>query len=77
MSAPVLDTRLSVDSEFFRANAAHNRALAKELCAKVAAAAEGGSASARDKLLLRDRVERLLDPVAPFLEIGQLTANGL
>jgi len=83
MSAPVLDTRLSADSEVFRANAAHNLALAKELRAKVAAAAEGGSASARDKhvargkLLPRDRVERLLDPGSPFLEIGQLTANGL
>lgn len=28
MSAPVLDTRLSPDSKTFRANAAHNRALA-------------------------------------------------
>ena len=83
MSAPVLDTRLSPDSDIFRANAAHNRALVEELRGKVAAAARGGSDSARDKhvargkLLPRDRVERLLDPGSPFLEIGQLTANGL
>ena len=31
----------------------------------------------RGKLLPRDRVERLLDPGSPFLEIGQLAANGL
>ncbi len=83
MSAPVLDTKLSPDSDAFRSNAAHNRALVDELRAKVAAAARGGSDSARDKhvargkLLPRDRVERLLDPGSPFLEVGQLAANGL
>ena len=30
--------------------------------------------SSRGKLLPRDRVERLLDPGSPFLEIGQLAA---
>jgi 3-methylcrotonyl-CoA carboxylase beta subunit len=83
MSAPVLDTKLALDSEVFRANAAHNRALADGLRAKVAAAARGGSDTSRDrhvgrgKLLPRDRVERLLDPGSPFLEVGQLAANGL
>ncbi|EXS71888.1 carboxyl transferase domain-containing protein [Sphingobium sp. Ant17] len=83
MTAPILDTKILRDSEAFSANVAHNRALAEELRAKVAAAAQGGSASARDKhtargkLLPRDRVERLLDPGSPFLEIGQLAANGL
>jgi 3-methylcrotonyl-CoA carboxylase beta subunit len=33
--------------------------------------------TARGKLLPRERVERLLDPGSPFLEIGQLAANGL
>ena len=33
--------------------------------------------SARGKLLPRERVERLLDPGSPFLEIGQLAANGM
>jgi 3-methylcrotonyl-CoA carboxylase beta subunit len=31
----------------------------------------------RGKLLPRDRVTRLLDPGSPFLEIGQLAANGM
>ncbi|MGV3482454.1 MAG: carboxyl transferase domain-containing protein, partial [Sphingobium sp.] len=80
MSAPVLDSKLSPDSEGFRANAAHNRGLADQLYADVAKAALGGSASSRErhvsrgKLLPRDRVERLLDPGSPFLEIGQLAA---
>jgi len=83
MSAPVLDTKLSPDSEAFRANAAHNRALADKLRADVAEAALGGNEksrerhTARGKLLPRDRVERLLDPGSPFLEIGQLAANDL
>jgi 3-methylcrotonyl-CoA carboxylase beta subunit len=83
MSAPVLTTKLSPTSESFRANATHNRALAEELRAKAATAAKGGSAVAREKhaargkLLPCDRVERLLDPGSPFLEIGQLAANGL
>ncbi|MGY2732650.1 carboxyl transferase domain-containing protein [Sphingomonas sp. UYP23] len=83
MSAPVLDTKLSADGKTFRANAAHNRALVERLRADVAQAALGGTEksrerhTARGKLLPRERVERLLDPGSPFLEIGQLVANGL
>ncbi|MEG3124027.1 carboxyl transferase domain-containing protein [Sphingomonas sp. GB1N7] len=83
MTAPTLTTALSPDSEQFRANAAHNRALAETLRADVARTSLGGNEksrerhTARGKLLPRDRVERLLDPGSPFLEIGQLAANGL
>jgi 3-methylcrotonyl-CoA carboxylase beta subunit len=83
MTAPVLATALDLESAEARARAAHNRALAEELRAKVAEAALGGSEAsrkrhtARGKLLPRERVERLLDPGSPFLEIGQLAANGL
>jgi 3-methylcrotonyl-CoA carboxylase beta subunit len=83
MSGPVLPTKLSVDSDGFRANAEHNRALAARLRDDVALAALGGNAksrerhAARGKLLPRDRVERLLDAGSPFLEIGQLAAYGL
>jgi 3-methylcrotonyl-CoA carboxylase beta subunit len=80
---PVLKSLIDRTSETFAANVAHNRALAEELRARVAKAALGGSEAfrerhvARGKLLPRDRVTRLLDPASPFLEIGQLTANGL
>ncbi|WP_419827318.1 carboxyl transferase domain-containing protein [Sphingomonas sp.] len=83
MSAPVLATALAADSPEARARAAHNHRLADELRAKVATAALGGSErarakhTARGKLLPRDRVERLLDPGSPFLEIGQLAAHDL
>ncbi|MES2988992.1 MAG: carboxyl transferase domain-containing protein [Pseudomonadota bacterium] len=83
MSAPVLDTKVSADSDVFRANAAHNRALAERLRADIAQTALGGSEASRErhtsrgKLLPRERVERLLDPGSPFLEISQLAANDL
>jgi 3-methylcrotonyl-CoA carboxylase beta subunit len=83
MSAPRIDSKISADSEEFRARAAHNRALAEKLRADVAEAAKGGSEKHRErhvsrgKLLPRDRVERLLDPGSPFLEIGQLAAGDM
>ena len=83
MSAPVLSTAVDRESDDFKARAAHNRALRDELWAKVAEAARGGAAKSRErhvsrgKLLPRERVERLLDPGSPFLEIGQLAANGM
>ncbi len=83
MSAPVLPTGYSADDATTKARAAHNRALRDELREKVARAALGGPEAARHrhvsrgKLLPRDRVERLLDPGSPFLEIGQLAASGL
>ena len=78
-----LTTLVDPTSDAFAANAAHNRALADELRARVATAALGGSAAHRErhvsrgKLLPRDRIHRLLDPGSPFLEVGALAANGM
>ena len=83
MSAPRLDSRIDTNGEEFRVRAAHNRGLAEKLRADVAEAAKGGAQKHRErhvsrgKLLPRDRVERLLDPGSPFLEIGQLAACDL
>ncbi|MBX3479236.1 MAG: methylcrotonoyl-CoA carboxylase [Caulobacter sp.] len=80
---PKLSTTVDKTSESFAANAAVNRGLVAELRDRVAKAALGGSESsrqrhaARGKLLPRERVERLLDPGSPFLEIGQLAAFDL
>jgi 3-methylcrotonyl-CoA carboxylase beta subunit len=79
----VLATRLQPRSADFQANAAAMRALVDDLRARVAEAAEGGGAAARErhaargKLLPRERVERLLDPGTPFLEIAPLAAFGM
>ena len=83
MTAPTLATKLDRESPEAKARFAHNKGLADELRAKVAEAALGGPEKhrerhvARGKLLPRERVERLLDPGSPFLEIGQLAANGM
>jgi 3-methylcrotonyl-CoA carboxylase beta subunit len=83
MSAPILPSLLDPSSEQFRANAAHNRALAEDLRTRVTQAALGGGDRARTrhtergKLLPRERIDRLIDPGSAFLEIGQLAANGL
>ena len=83
MSAPTLSTQINTESKDYKARSAHNRALRDELCANVAEAALGGNQKSRErhtsrgKLLPRERVERLLDPGAPFLEIGQLAACDL
>jgi len=76
---PKLEAKLPALAE----NAAEWAKLVAELRARRAAAAEGGPARARErhksrgKLLPRERVMRLLDPGAPFLEIGLLAANGM
>ena len=83
MTAPVLTSMLDREAPDAKARFDHNKALAGELREKVAEAALGGSEKHRErhvsrgKLLPRERVERLLDPGSPFLEIGQLAANGM
>ncbi len=80
---PALQTMVDPSSQAFAANQAHNLALVEALRSKVAQAVRGGSEKHRErhvergKLLPRDRVQRLLDPGSPFLEIGQLAANGM
>ena len=83
MSGPVLGTAIDRAGEAFRANDRHNRALVERLRADVARAADGGGERARErhvargKLLPRERIETLLDPGSPFLELAQLAAHGL
>ena len=80
---PRLASALDTSSAAFRANAEHNRALMARLREETARAARGGPDASRErhtargKLLPRDRVERLLDPGSPFLELNPLAAHGL
>ncbi|TQK19454.1 3-methylcrotonyl-CoA carboxylase beta subunit [Microbacterium sp. SLBN-154] len=77
-----LTTTVRRDDDFRRSEAAQ-RDLAGDLRRRLAAAALGGPAASRErhvargKLLPRDRVDRLLDPGSPFLEIAPLAADGL
>ncbi|HEX8883114.1 MAG TPA: carboxyl transferase domain-containing protein [Noviherbaspirillum sp.] len=75
-----IESKLNPRSEEFQSNAAAMKAVVDDLKQKVAAIAQGGGAAARDKhtargkLLPRDRVQMLLDPGTPFLELSQLAA---
>ncbi len=79
----VIKSQLHPRSEEFKTNAAAMQKLVAELRDKTARAAQGGSEEARakhlarGKLLARDRVDHLLDPGAPFLELSPLAAHGL
>ncbi|WP_280438532.1 carboxyl transferase domain-containing protein [Nocardia carnea] len=64
-------------------NRAANQALVDELRRRLTDTARGGPEKARQrhidrgKLLPRDRVDQLLDPGSPFLELSPLAANGM
>jgi 3-methylcrotonyl-CoA carboxylase beta subunit len=82
----VLRTRIDPSSDEARTNAAAMRALVEDLRARQQALTERGAAGdersvarhrERGKLPVRERIERLLDPGAPFLELSPLAANGL
>ncbi|WP_314412094.1 carboxyl transferase domain-containing protein [Streptomyces kroppenstedtii] len=81
--APELHSAADPASEAWRNNEAAHRALVDELRHKLAAARLGGGErararhTARGKLLPRDRVDTLLDPGSPFLELAPLAADGL
>ncbi|HKT31502.1 MAG TPA: carboxyl transferase domain-containing protein [Gammaproteobacteria bacterium] len=80
---PILKSALDRNSKEFAANRAHMEKLVADLRDKLAKAALGGSEKARKKhtqrgkLLARDRIEALLDPGSPFLELSPLAAHGM
>jgi 3-methylcrotonyl-CoA carboxylase beta subunit len=79
----MIKSKLDPRSEEFKANAQRMRGLVSDLKEKIATVSVGGDQAARErhtgrgKLLPRDRVNKLLDPGSPFLEVGQLAAWGM
>jgi len=80
---PVIASQIDLAAPQAQENRAAWGALEAELKARRAEVAQGGPAKARErhlargKLLPRERVMRLLDPGAPFLEVGALAAWGM
>ena len=78
-----LATSINAQSPEFRANAEHNKALLKELQQRLEKTRAGGGDDAvkkhksRNKLMARERIERVLDPGSPFLELSTLAAEGV
>ncbi|MCF6225818.1 MAG: methylcrotonoyl-CoA carboxylase [Xanthomonadales bacterium] len=79
----LIKTQVQPDSEDFLANYENNSALVAELRQRLKDTAVGGSEKARKKhlargkLLPRERINRLLDPGSPFLELSPLAAAGI
>jgi 3-methylcrotonyl-CoA carboxylase beta subunit len=83
MDAPTLRSAVDPSSAAFERNEGSHQKLLAELHDRLATARLGGPERARTrhtergKLLPRDRVDSLIDPSAPFLELSALAANGM
>ncbi|HAN30970.1 MAG TPA: methylcrotonoyl-CoA carboxylase [Myxococcales bacterium] len=79
----IIDTQVDVQSSTFKTNQQHHRGLRDELNERLAVHRAGGSERARQRhldrgaLLVRDRIDALLDPGSPFLELSALAADGM
>ena len=78
---PIIESQIDTRSPAFAENAAAMQAKVKDLQRVLQQTALGGSDAARQKhiargkLLPRERVEKLLDPGTPFLELSGLAAH--
>jgi 3-methylcrotonyl-CoA carboxylase beta subunit len=80
---PVIQSTINPNDEEFRANKAHFEALLQQYREALAWAQAGGGADAlakhraRNKLTARERIDALIDPNTPFLELAPLAAYGM
>jgi 3-methylcrotonyl-CoA carboxylase beta subunit len=78
---PAIVSAVDRSAPEFERNAERMRGLVEDLRSRTATVMEGGGEAARarhtsrGKLLPRERVDRLLDPGAPFLELSALAAH--
>jgi 3-methylcrotonyl-CoA carboxylase beta subunit len=78
-----LESRINVNSPEFKHNREMMEAQVARLRAEIERIRQGGPENARKrhtergKLLVRDRIRRLLDPASPFLEFSALAAYGM
>ncbi|MBB3046992.1 3-methylcrotonyl-CoA carboxylase beta subunit [Litorivivens lipolytica] len=76
----IINSTINPRSEDFEANRQHMQALVDDLREKIAQISQGGGEkyqkrhTERGKLLPRERINALLDPGSPFLELSQLAA---
>ena len=83
MDAPALRSVADPGDPAYQRYVKEHTALVDDLRARMATAARGGGERARQrhvdrgKLLPRDRVESLVDPGSPFLELSPLAAVGM
>ena len=79
----VIQSTLDRTSPNYHRNVSHMKKAVDDLCQKIATVVAGGGNEARikhqsrGKLLVRDRIQRLIDPGSAFLELSQLAAYQL
>jgi acetyl-CoA carboxylase carboxyltransferase component len=79
----VLSSNVNPADPQYQANVDHHRPMANELRDRLAQVRQGGGAKyrqrheAQGKLFVRERIDRLLDPGSPFLEIAPFAAWGM
>lgn len=77
-----IQSRINPNSPEFQKNKEFHQQLARELAERLAQTSKGGGSESRKKheergkLFVRERIEKLLDPGTPFLELSGLAANG-
>src|SRR5215204_4062512 len=82
-SMDVLDSHIDPSSPLFKANAERMTALMAELRDRITQARQGGGPKylerhrEQGKLTARERIEQLIDPGTPFLELSPLAAFGM
>jgi acetyl-CoA carboxylase carboxyltransferase component len=78
-----IESRVRAKEHDFQENRRHNEGLAAELRNRLQVARHGGSQESRErhkergKLLARERIDALIDPDTPFLELSPLAAYGM
>ena len=78
-----IHSKVDTQGAAFAENRAHNEGLVETLRAELSAASKGGDEKSharhrqQNKMFVRERLEKLLDPGSPFLELGALAAHGL
>jgi len=76
----LLKSNVQIHDQEYQKNFEHMQKLVKDLQSQISTITQGGSKKAQEKqlkqgkLLARQRIEKLLDPGSPFLELSQLAA---
>ncbi len=79
----IIQSLIDTNEAGFQANLACHRALAQELRRQITQVRQGGEGKYQErqkqqgKLGVRERIDQLLDPGSPFLELSTLAAHGL
>jgi len=79
----VIESHIDTSSKEYKTNYTHYEKMVKDLKQKIAVAMKGGGEEksklhkSRNKMLVRERIESLIDPDTPFMEFNHLAGYGM